>query len=159
MFTAAFYSFCLTLWLITTSEVFRNPTGEPLPEESRDLSHYRIKNRAEEEASPFFQKLPGTNWTLYDIRFGDISDRQQIVGVPGKLNFPEGAESEVNLMELEMEEERKENGGLGMGNKGIGNFGSKNRSTGSHVLVYNRVPKCASETMLSIIRLPRLPLI
>ena len=142
VFTAAFYSFCLTLWLITTSEVFRNPTEE-------ELSH-RVKKRSEEEASPFFQKLPGTNWTLYDIRFGDISNQQQIVGVPGKLNFPEGAEVAVNLMELQMEEERKANGGLA--NNRIGNFGRKNRSRGSHVLVYNRVPKCASETMLSIIR-------
>ena len=142
VFTAAFYSFCLTLWLITTSEVFRSPTDEELSD--------RVKKRSEEEASPFFQKLPGTNWTLYDIRFGDISNQQQIVGVPGKLNFPEGAEVEVNLMELEMEEERKANGGLA--NNRIGNFGRKNRSRGSHVLVYNRVPKCASETMLSIIR-------
>ena len=150
VFTAAFYSFCFTLWLMTTSEVFRNPPGEPLFEESRDLS-LRIEKEAEEENSPFFQKLSGTNWTLFDIRFGEISGRQQIVGVPGKLNLPEGAEAEVDLMEYEMEEERKAIAGLG--NKRIfGNFGRSNRSRGSRVLVYNRVPKCASETMLSIIR-------
>ena len=149
VFTAAFYSFCLALWLMTTSEVFRMPIGEPEP---RDLSD-RVKKRSEkeEEASTFFKKLPGTNWTLFDIRFGDISRRKQIVGVPGELNLPEGAEGEVDLMEEELK------GRLGnkrtTGNKRTrGNFGRRNRSSGNHVLVYNRVPKCASETMLSIIR-------
>ena len=149
VFTAAFYSFCLALWLMTTSEVFRMPIGEPSHTESRDLSD-RVKKRSEED-STFFEKLPGTNWTLFDIRFGDISGRQQIVGVPGELNLPEGAEVEVDLMEEELK------GGLGnkrtTGNKRTrGNFGRRNRSSGNHVLVYNRVPKCASETMLSIIR-------
>lgn len=118
------------------------PIGEPSLRESRDLSD-RVKKRSKED-STFFEKLPGTNWTLFDIRFGDISGRQQIVGVPGELNLPEGAEVEVDLMEEELK------GGLG--NKRTGNFGRRNRSTGNHVLVYNRVPKCASETMLSIIR-------
>ena len=145
VFTAAFYFFCLALWLMTTSEVLRMPIGKPSLTESRDLSD-RVKRS--EEDSTFFEKLPGTNWTLFDIRFGDISGRQQIVGVPGELNLPEGAEVEVDLMEEELK------GGLG--NKRTGNFGRRNRSTGNHVLVYNRVPKCASETMLSIIRWPRL---
>ena len=144
VFTAAFYSFCLALWLMTTSEVFRMPIGEePSLTESRDLSD-RVNKRSEED-STFFEKLPGTNWTLFDIRFGDISGRQQIVGVPGELNLPEGAEGEVDLMEEELK------GGLGNKRK-TGNFGRRNRSSGNHVLVYNRVPKCASETMLSIIR-------
>ena len=141
--TAAFYSFCLALWLMTTSEVFRMPIGEPEP---RDLSD-RVKKRSEkeEEDSTFFKKLPGTNWTLFDIRFCDISRQKQIVGVPGELNLPEGAEGEVDLMEEELQ------GGLG-NKRAKGNFGRRNRSSGNHVLVYNRVPKCASETILSIIR-------
>ena len=143
VFTAAFYSFCLALWLMTTSEVFRMPIGKPSLMESRDLSN-QVKKRFEGENSAFFEKLPGTNWTLYDIRFGDISGRQQIVGVPCELNLPEGAEVEVDLIEEELK------GGLG--NKRTGIFGRRNRSTGNHVLVYNRVPKCGSETMLSIIR-------
>ena len=149
VFTVAFYSFCLTLWLMTTSEVFRQSIDEEsILRESRDLSD-RVKKRSED--STFFKKLPGTNWTLFDVRFGDISLRKQIVGVPGELNLPEGAESEVDLMEDELK------GGLGnkrtTGNKRTrGNFGRRNRSSGNHVLVYNRVPKCASETMLSIIR-------
>ena len=149
VFTAAASS-CLALWLISTSEVFRVPTGETSLSAYRDLSEC-IKKNVEEEASNFFEKLPGTNWTLYDIRFGDISGRQEIVGVPGELNLPEGAEVDVDLMEREMEEEsRRGNGDLE--NKRTGNFGRRNRSTGSHVLIYNRVPKCASETILSIIR-------
>ena len=143
VFTAAFYSFCLALWLMTTSEVFRMPIGEePSLTESRDLSD-RVKKRSED--STFFKKLPGTNWTLFDIRFGDISRQKQIVGVPGELSLPEGAEGEVDLMEEELQ------GGLG-NKRTSGNFGRRNRSSGNHVLVYNRVPKCASETMLSIIR-------
>jgi len=70
------------------------------------------------------------------------------VGVPGKLNLPDGAEAEVEMME----EERKANAGNLGNNRIVGNFGRSNRSRGSRVLVYNRVPKCASETMLSIIR-------
>ena len=152
VFTAAFYSFCLALWLMTTSEVFRMPIGEePSLTEPRDLSDRVNKRSEEEEDSTFFKKLAGTNWTLFDIRFGDISLRKQLVGVPGELNLPEGAEGEVDLMEEELK------GGLGnkrtTGNKRTrGNFGRRNRSSGNHVLVYNRVPKCASETMLSIIR-------
>ena len=149
VFTAAFYSFCLALWLMTTSEIFRMPIGEPSLTESKDLSE-RVKKGAKKEDSTFFKKLPGINWTLFDIRFGDISSQQQIVGVPGELNLPEGAEDEVDLMEEELK--------AGLGNKRTGNFGRRNRSTGNHVLVYNRVPKCASETMLSIIRWPRLSL-
>jgi len=148
---------------MTTSEVFRTPTGEEpfLEEESRDLFG-SVKKEVENETSPlYFRKLSGTNWTLFDIRFGSISGQHQIVGVPGKLNLPDGAEAEVDLMEGE----RKANAGnLGnnriLGNFGqtlgnnqiLGNFGRSNVSRGSRVLVYNRVPKCASETMLSIIR-------
>ena len=143
VFTAAFYSFCLALWLMAMSEVFRMPIGEPSITESRDLSD-SVKKRSKED-STFFKKLPGTNWTLFDIRFGDILGRKQIVGVPGELNLPEGAEGEVDLMEEELQ------GGLG-NKRTSGNFGRRNRSSGNHVLVYNRVPKCASETMLSIIR-------
>ena len=105
------------------------PIGEPSLRESRD------EKRSEEEDSTFFAKLSGTNWTLFDIRAGDISARQQIVGVAGELSFPEGAEAEVDLMEEEMEE-----GGLG-NKRTTGNFGVRNRSRGNHVLVYNRVPK------------------
>ena len=140
--TAAFYCFCVTLWLLTTSEVFRKPAFQ------ETLSH-DIQKRSRKEASPYFQKLPGTNWTLFDIRFGDISGQQQIVGVPGELSLPEGAEVEVGRMEERLTKEEK---GGNVGNKHNGNVGTKNRSTGNHVLVYNRVPKCASETMLSIIR-------
>ena len=142
VFAVAFYSFCFALWLMTTSEVFRSPIGKPSISESRDLL-----NQVEKEDSPvYFEKLPGTNWTLFDIRFGEISPRQQIVGVPGKLDLPEGAEVGVDLMEEEMEDS------LGNKRRSLGNFGRRNRSTGNHVLVYNRVPKCASETILSIIR-------
>ena len=126
---------------MTTSEVFRNPIGNPSVTEFRDLSDQVER----EDSTLYFKKLAGTNWTLYDIRFGEISPRKQIVGIPGQLNFPEGAEVEVDLMEEELK------GGLG-NKRTTGTFGRRNRSSGNHVLVYNRVPKCASETMLSIIR-------
>ena len=137
----AFYSFCLTLWLMTASEISRKPSLN----ESRDqLPNARSKQKAEEA---FFKKLPGINWTLFDVRFGDISDQSQIIGVPGQLNFPESAKVEVDRMEEEVmkEEDMKTEDELGT-------LGRRNRSTGSNALVYNRVPKCASETMLSIIR-------
>ena len=57
VFTAA-ASFCLALWLISTSEVFRVPTGETSLSAYRDLSEC-IKKNVEEEASNFFEKLPG----------------------------------------------------------------------------------------------------
>jgi len=52
VFTAAFYSFCFTLWLMTTSELFKTPTGTPLLEESSDLSG-SVKKEVEKETSPF----------------------------------------------------------------------------------------------------------
>ena len=140
----AFYSFCLTLWLMTASEISRKPTLN----ESRDqLPNARKKEKTEEA---FFKKLPGINWTLFDVRFGDISDQSQIIGVLGKLNFPESAKVEVDRMEEEVRTGRFEDD-MKTEDK-LGTLGRRNRSTGSHVLVYNRVPKCASETMLSIIR-------
>ena len=140
----AFYSFCLTLWLMTASEISRKPTLN----ESRDqLPNARKKEKTEEA---FFKKLPGINWTLFDVRFGDISDQSQIIGVLGKLNFPESAKVEVVRMEEEVRTGRFEDD-MKTEDK-LGTLGRRNRSTGSNVLVYNRVPKCASETMLSIIR-------
>jgi len=140
----AFYSFCLTLWLMTASEISRKPSLN----ESRDqLPNARSKQKAEEA---FFKKLPGINWTLFDVRFGDISDQSQIIGVPGQLNFPESAKVEVDRLEEEIKTGRFEKDQK-IGDE-IGTLGRRNRSTGSNVLVYNRVPKCASETMLSIIR-------
>ena len=127
---------------MTASEISRKPS---LNEFRDQLPNTRTKQKGEEA---FFQKLPGINWTLFDVRFGDISDQSQIIGVPGQLNFPEGAKVEVDRMEEEVgrfEEAMKTEDKLGT-------LGRRNRSTGSNVLVYNRVPKCASETMLSIIR-------
>ena len=129
---------------MTASEISRKPTLN----ESRDqLPNARKKEKTEEA---FFKKLPGINWTLFDVRFGDISDRSQIIGVPGQLNFPESAKVEVDRMEEEVRTGRFEDD-MKTEDK-LGTLGRRNRSTGSHVLVYNRVPKCASETMLSIIR-------
>ena len=129
---------------MTASEISRKPTLN----ESRDqLPNARKKEKTEEA---FFKKLPGINWTLFDVRFGDISDRSQIIGVPGQLNFPESAKVEVDRMEEEVRTGRFEDD-MKTEDK-LGTLGRRNRSTGSNVLVYNRVPKCASETMLSIIR-------
>ena len=129
---------------MTASEISRKPSLN----ESRDqLPNARKKEKTEEA---FFKKLPGINWTLFDVRFGDISDRSQIIGVPGQLNFPESAKVEVDRMEEEVKTGRFEEA-MKTEDK-LGTLGRRNRSTGSHVLVYNRVPKCASETMLSIIR-------
>ena len=129
---------------MTASEISRKPSLN----ESRDqLPDARTKQKAEDA---FFQKLPGINWTLFDVRFGDISDQSQIIGVLGKLNFPESAKVEVDRMEEELKTGRFEEDTKTEDE--FGTLGRRNRSTGSHVLVYNRVPKCASETMLSIIR-------
>ena len=129
---------------MTASEISRKPSLN----ESRDqLPNARTKQKAEDA---FFQKLPGINWTLFDVRFGDISDQSQIIGVLGKLNFPESAKVEVDRMEEELKTGRFEEDTKTEDE--FGTLGRRNRSTGSHVLVYNRVPKCASETMLSIIR-------
>ena len=129
---------------MTASEISRKPSLN----ESRDQLPNAHKKQKAEEA--FFQKLPGINWTLFDVRFGDISNQSQIIGVPGQLNFPESAKVEVVRMEEEVRTGRFEDD-MKTEDK-LGTLGRRNRSTGSNVLVYNRVPKCASETMLSIIR-------
>ena len=33
----------------------------------------------------FYKPIPGTNWTLFDIRKGEIMDKQQIIGVEGDI--------------------------------------------------------------------------
>ena len=129
---------------MTASEISRKPS---LNEFRDQLPNTRTKQKGEEA---FFQKLPGINWTLFDVRFGDISDQSQIIGFPGQLNFPESAKVEVDRMEEEVRTGRFEDD-MKTEDK-LGTLGRRNRSTGSNVLVYNRVPKCASETMLSIIR-------
>ena len=129
---------------MTASEISRKPS---LNDSRGQLPNAHTKQKAEEA---FFKKLPGINWTLFDVRFGDISDQSQIIGVPGQLNFPESAKVEVVRMEEEVRTGRFEDD-MKTEDK-LGTLGRRNRSTGSNVLVYNRVPKCASETMLSIIR-------
>ena len=66
------YLVTLLLFFLTFLEIIREPSsGKRKIQET--ISY--------EESHKYFQKLPGTNWTLFDIKFGSISDRQQPVGV------------------------------------------------------------------------------
>lgn len=112
------YLVSLMLFFLTFLEIIREPSSEKKKIQVT-LSH--------EVSHKYFQKLPGTNWTLFDIKFGSISDRKQPVGVDTALVLPEHVKPSVSLS-------------------------STNRSQDSRILIYNRVPKCASETMLGIIR-------
>ena len=79
----------------------------------------------------YFQPLSDTNgsWTMFDIRKGKPSKVKEILGVI-EANF--GHNEIVDSDQIVPS--------------------SENRSLKSHILVYNRVPKCASTTMQNILR-------
>ena len=77
----------------------------------------------------YFEPLPGTNWTLFDIRRGKQNQKKEIIGVNSQtdpLNWR-------NLQHIHPS--------------------AINRSSSSNILVYNRVPKCASSTMVALIKM------
>ena len=78
----------------------------------------------------YFKALPGTNWTIFDIRRGEPRpESKEIIGVDNVLgsgdwkNIPQIIPSDTN------------------------------RSSESHILIYNRVPKCASITLIALMKL------
>ena len=78
----------------------------------------------------YFELLPNTNWTLFDIRRGkQSSGKKEIIGIDNDLD----PSSWDNLHEI--------------------NPSDTNRSSLSHIVIYNRVPKCASSTMIALIKL------
>ena len=106
-------------------------------EESKKQSKVVIETKVKDPPSKFqplgevyFDNLPGTNWTLFDIRRGKQgSGRRESVGVRGELD-PSKWKHVDQIM-----------------------ASSKNYTSMSHIVVYNRVPKCASTTMLALIKL------
>ena len=78
----------------------------------------------------YFEPLPNTNWTLFDIRRGKQgSGKREIIGVDNDLD----PSSWGNLQQIIPSD--------------------RNRSSLSHIVIYNRVPKCASSTMIALIKL------
>ena len=75
-----------------------------------------------------YSPLPLTNnsWTLYDIRRGTRGEAPQNIGV--------SAETELDISDQNIP------------------ASSANRTVESNVLIYNRVPKCASTSMQGILR-------
>ena len=75
----------------------------------------------------FYKPLPYTNesWTIYDIRRG-LRSNYTLVGVSDNVDF------DVDISDVMPS--------------------SRNRTLESKILVYNRVPKCASTSMQSILR-------
>ena len=75
-----------------------------------------------------YSPLPLTNnsWTLYDIRRGSKGEAPQNIGV--------SAETELDISDQNIQ------------------VSSANRTVESNVLIYNRVPKCASTSMQGILR-------
>ena len=78
--------------------------------------------------STHYSPLPLTNnsWTLYDIRMGARRGVPQEIGV--------SADTELALSDQDVR------------------VSSSNRTVESNVLIYNRVPKCASTSMQGILR-------
>ena len=75
-----------------------------------------------------YSPLPLTNnsWTLYDIRMGARRGAPQQIGV--------SADTELSISDQDIR------------------ISSANRTVESNVLIYNRVPKCASTSMQGILR-------
>ena len=78
--------------------------------------------------STHYSPLPLTNnsWTLYDIRMGARRGVPQEIGV--------SADTELTISDQDVR------------------VSSDNRTVESNVLIYNRVPKCASTSMQGILR-------
>ena len=90
----------------------------------------RSNTKSNDKKSLYFQPLPDTNnsWTMFDIRKGSISQSQPMIGVAHNGNF------DMNLT---------------MTDRVLAS--SQNRTVQSNILIYNRVPKCASTTMQNIL--------
>ena len=99
------------------------------------IPHNRLENNLEEaeetvrrirqEEGKFFKMLPGTNWTMFDIRRGRRVGRRELAGVMGPPPPPAPPCRPSTA----------------------------NRTALSPVLLYNRVPKCASTTVIALINL------
>lgn len=90
---------------------------------------FRKSNSEQDRVKPNqYSPLPLTNnsWTLYDIRMGARREAPQNIGV--------SADTELDISDQNI------------------TASSANRTVESSVLIYNRVPKCASTSMQGILR-------
>jgi len=75
----------------------------------------------------FYQPLDKSKWTMMDIRKTALSNKRELAGLGGILRLPEEAMAEIKPTAV-------------------------NRSTKSHILIYNRVPKCGSSTVEGVLK-------
>ena len=90
---------------------------------------FRYHKESPSMMEKYFQPLPGTNWTILDIRRGAQSPgRKEIIGVDRHLDSEDwGDISEIVPSDT-------------------------NRSSKARILIYNRVPKCASGTLIALMK-------
>ena len=122
--STVFLSYSLIFWLVLL-------TINIIYEERRENEMLLLLSEIKKiDDVKYFQPLPGTNgqWTMFDIRKGKVSPGKEVLGVIDE-NFASDL-AQVDRIQPS----------------------SVNRTRKSHILVYNRVPKCASTTMQNILR-------
>ena len=97
-----------------------------------DYPNNNLKQKIDmRENHEFYEILPETNdsWSMYDIRRGRRSNSKSIIGITDSDNFD-----------------------LNIGPETLIRASSSNRTVNSNILIYNRVPKCASTSIQSLLR-------
>ena len=88
-----------------------------------------LEYHKERDRDKYFKALPGTNWTIFDIRRGEPRPRKELIGVDRELDSEDWGHIPHIIPS------------------------DTNRSSESHILIYNRVPKCASSTLIALMKL------
>ena len=125
---AAFVSFgtSITLFCLTMILVF-----EPLEDMTEENSDDKVIDDHKNQSN-YYQPLSNTDglWTIYDIRKGIRSSNLTLIGVTDNND-------DIAVDILDNDEIKPS---------------SRNRTRDTNILVYNRVPKCASTSMQNILR-------
>ena len=124
--------YCTSILLMwsTILTLFHENASVDLKNDYAGVKLKRSNTKSNDKKSLYFQPLTDTNnsWTMFDIRKGSKSQSQPMIGVAHNGNF------DMNLT---------------MTDRVLAS--SQNRTVQSNILIYNRVPKCASTTMQNIL--------
>ena len=125
------YSASILLMWSTILTLFHENASVDLKNDYAGVKLKRSNTKSNDKKSLYFQPLTDTNnsWTMFDIRKGSKSQSQPMIGVAHNGNF------DMNLT---------------MTDRVLAS--SQNRTVQSNILIYNRVPKCASTTMQNILQ-------
>ena len=118
------FSTCLLFSFLFLLPRYEQPNNQNQLRRTKPLPIYNNQNETNKQL--YFERIPNMNWTMYDISQRKISTKKVLIGVSGQLILP-------------------------LVQNGMIKPGSVNRSSGANALIYNRIPKTSSSTMLALI--------